>query len=232
MRHTEEWKLRIGALLKGRPKPPRTMEHSRKIAIARKGIAPWNKGKIDVYSEETKTKISETLKRKNIRPPSRKGFKPSEKNISILKSLWKNKNRTAENRINSSIGAKKRLLEGRCNLYLGGKTKLKEQIRDSVQYKIWRDSVFKRDNYVCVDCGAKSGNGKAVKLEADHLKGMAEIIHENNVLNLEIAINCADLWDINNGKTRCKSCHVKTYNYGVKEAKRLSALRKQFGAIA
>ena len=37
-------------------------EQKRKISKAKKGLKPWNKGKIGVYSKATKRKISETRK--------------------------------------------------------------------------------------------------------------------------------------------------------------------------
>jgi len=44
----------------------------------------------------------------------------------------------------------------------------RERIRMGLDYRLWRESVFKRDNYTCVWCGTRSGNGKAIYLEAHH----------------------------------------------------------------
>ena len=56
-----------------------------------KGQIPWNKGKTGVYSEETKRKISESLKKRRQRPPKLTEL-PPEKQEEIKKMLserWK-----------------------------------------------------------------------------------------------------------------------------------------------
>jgi len=71
--------------------------------------------------------------------------------------------------------------------------------RNTQQYKDWRQAVFKRDNYTCIMCGDKSGIGNSVIIHADHIKSFAQY---------------PDLrFDINNGRTLCKSCHEKTDTY-------------------
>ena len=60
---------------------------------------------------------------------------------------------------------KKRLLEGRHNLWLGGKTKEIHRLRTTLEYKLWRKAVFERDNYTCIWCNQRGGN-----LNADHIK--------------------------------------------------------------
>lgn len=76
----------------------------------------------------------------------------------------------------------------------GGKTSEREKLRKSTEYKLWRKSVFERDNYTCKFCGERGG-----KLEADHIKPWA-LFPE-----LRFAID--------NGRTLCKSCHRKTDTY-------------------
>ncbi len=56
----------------------------------------------------------------------------------------------------------------------GGITPLNLKIRTSAEYKIWRKAVFERDNYTCIWCRAKNGNGKTIKLNADHIKKFAD----------------------------------------------------------
>ena len=38
-------------------------------------------------------------------------------------------------------------------------------------------------------------------------------MEEYQIKTFEQALNCAELWDINNGRTLCKECHKKTDNY-------------------
>ena len=54
----DDAKKKISDFQKGRPKPPRSEEHRRKMSESKKGSVPPNKGK--PMSAETKQKISET----------------------------------------------------------------------------------------------------------------------------------------------------------------------------
>lgn len=58
------------------------------------------------------------------------------------------------------------------------------------KYKIWRDTVFKRDNWTCRNCGIRGG-----RLEAHHLIPWVK----NEIYRFEV-------W---NGETLCNSCHWK-----------------------
>ena len=77
----------------------------------------------------------------------------------------------------------------------GGITPINKKIRDSIEYKLWRTAVFKRDNYTCVWCGDNTGGN----LNADHIKPFAYYPELRFV--------------IDNGRTLCVKCHKTTYNY-------------------
>lgn len=87
-----------------------------------------------------------------------------------------------------------------CNLWKGGVTQAHRLLRASAVYRAWREAVFSRDNWTCVWCGARSGNGHRVVLHADHIKPFAMFPE----LRLEVS----------NGRTLCKDCHFKTGTYG------------------
>lgn len=75
-------------------------------------------------------------------------------------------------------------------------------IRSSKEMKEWRKAVFERDDYTCQHCGLRSGNGKIVILNADHIKPFAYF---------------PDLrFDIDNGRTLCVECHKKTDTFAGK----------------
>lgn len=76
----------------------------------------------------------------------------------------------------------------------GGVTNQNQRVRASLKYKRWRISVFKRDDYTCQECD-KRGR----RLEADHLKPFSKYKELR--------------FDINNGRTLCKECHMETENY-------------------
>ena len=76
----------------------------------------------------------------------------------------------------------------------GGVTSINQNIRQSIEYKLWRKAVFERDNYTCKFCGERGG-----KIHADHIKPFA-LFPE-----LRFAID--------NGRTLCKECHKTTETY-------------------
>jgi len=65
------------------------------------------------------------------------------------------------------------------------------------EYRDWRKAVFERDNYTCVECGAKS-----VPLNADHIKPWVHYVESR--------------YEISNGRTLCVPCHIATDTYGSK----------------
>ena len=87
----------------------------------------------------------------------------------------------------------------------GGITPVLLQIRHSLKYRQWRSDIFTRDNFTCQECGANH-----CWIEAHHIKEFSIIIEENNIKTLDQALNCEELWNINNGITYCRKCHDKT----------------------
>lgn len=87
-------------------------------------------------------------------------------------------------------------------------TPFKSQIMQLPEYKDWHATILKRDDYTCIQCGAKRD------LEVHHIKRFLHIIKENNIKNTEQARACKDLWNISNGQTLCKECHRKTDTFG------------------
>lgn len=81
----------------------------------------------------------------------------------------------------------------------GGITPCNIKARGSIEYRMWRKSVFARDNYTCVLCGLRSAKGVKATLHADHIKPFC------NYPELRLAID--------NGRTLCVECHKKTDTY-------------------
>lgn len=140
-----------------------------------KGQKAWNKGK--KWSKSSREKMRQSKINAGIIPPSRKGVKlTSEHKAKIV--------HRKENHWN----------------WKGGINPINDTIRKSLEYKLWRKAVFERDHYTCIWCGAKNGNGKAVILNADHIKRFSDYPE------LRFAID--------NGRTLCKDCHRKTDTWG------------------
>ena len=89
---------------------------------------------------------------------------------------------------------------GNCHLWKGGVTPINAKIRHSPEMKLWRESVFERDNYTCVWCGVHNGLGKTVVLNADHIKQFAYFPELR--------------FSTDNGRTLCVDCHRNTKTYG------------------
>lgn len=137
-------------------------------------IGNANRGK--TRSFEIKKQMSETSKKFGLKPPSRKGLKNS-----------------IEHRRKSGLARKGE----NNNFWKGGKTEINKKIRNSLEYKLWRESVFKRDKWTCVWCGVVGG-----RLNADHIKPFS--------LYPELRLA------IDNGRTLCVPCHKTTETYGLK----------------
>lgn len=121
--------------------------------------------------EETKKKLSEVLKAKHMKRSEEAKQHLREIHLGDRNPQWK-----------------------------GGVTPLYKAIRKSPEYRLWRESVFKRDDYTCIWCGARGGNGKKVVLHPDHIKPFS--------LYPELR------FAIDNGRTLCVECHKKTDTYG------------------
>lgn len=77
----------------------------------------------------------------------------------------------------------------------GGITPISMAIRNSKEMKLWKESIFKRDNWTCKKCFKRSEKGNYVYIEAHHIKPFS--------LFPELR------FEISNGITLCKKCHSK-----------------------
>ena len=113
-------------------------------------------------------------------------------------STWNKGKKLSKEHIENLKGKRPKAQGKNNHNWRGGVTSINEKIRKSLEYKLWREAVFKRDNYTCVWCGGEShGN-----IEADHIKPFA------HYPELRFAID--------NGRTLCKDCHKTTNTYLIK----------------
>jgi hypothetical protein len=126
----------------------------------------------------------------------------AQKKIGNKPPSWKGKHHKEESKrkIGDSCRGEK------SHFWKGGISKInrteRENFNTSPECKLWRKSVFERDNYTCQECGARNGNGKTIVLQAHHIKSWSEfpllrLIKENGI-------------------TLCKECHKLTDSYGIK----------------
>lgn len=96
----------------------------------------------------------------------------------------------------------------------GGKTSITEAVRRSEAYIKWRADVYKRDGWTCQTCGFR-GHGKDI--EAHHIIPMRELVKQAHMIEGSyddkyiFAMSIPKMFDISNGITLCKSCHILTY---------------------
>jgi hypothetical protein len=84
---------------------------------------------------------------------------------------------------------------------------LKLKIRNTTKYLNWRLSILKRDNFTCKICHTSMKDDKSLRVEVHHAKTFNDICNENNVTTLEQALECKELWNLNNGISTCYKCH-------------------------
>lgn len=75
------------------------------------------------------------------------------------------------------------------NQWKGGITPANTKVRNSEEYKDWREEVFERDDFTCQKCESRGG-----KLNAHHILPFSNFIEERLV--------------VANGATLCKECHT------------------------
>lgn len=86
--------------------------------------------------------------------------------------------------------------------YRNGNGKIREKLYSLFEYKDWRTSVFKRDDYTCQKCGQRGGC-----LEAHHKTPFREIAEKHQFKDHLEAAKCEELFDVSNGITLCNICH-------------------------
>lgn len=192
---TKHWKIKdtskMGLYWRGKNKP---LSEETKIKI---GNA--NRGK--KYSEEIRKNMSERMKGRKTSEETRKKMSLSHKG-----KMPKNIEEFQRKGAIANIGRKpteetrRKMSEAKkgekAYQWKGGKSSIDRILRRSLEYKLWREAVFSRDNFTCIWCGDNRGGN----LEADHIKPFC------NYPELRFAID--------NGRTLCKDCHKKTETWG------------------
>ncbi len=200
-------KLRLAKL--GDKNPSKRPEVAKKISIGNTGkIRTEEQKKRSSESRKGKKQSSETIEKRRLKligrkilwkdkiGKSNKGKKRSKETIEKHKQqiikLWQDpeyrKNHSGKN----------------SHMWKGGITKLQDLIRELKKYKQWRSQIFQRDNWTCQTCHFR-GN-----VIAHHIKQFSTIIEQYNIKTLDEALNCSELWNINNGVTLCEDCHNLT----------------------
>lgn len=86
------------------------------------------------------------------------------------------------------------------------KLKLHQAIRHLDEYSKWRMAVMTRDGFRDVVTQSVGGS-----LDVHHIVSFVDIIESNHISSLDDAINCKELWDIDNGITLSKESHKQLH---------------------
>ena len=157
-----------------------------------KGNVPWNKGKSG-YSTRWK---------------GGKHSKEAKEKMRVAKLGWKFTEEHKKNISNSLKGKMPKNLSSLDNSganshwWKDGITDENELARKQKEFRLWRKSVFERDNYTCQKCGKRSKAGDRINLHPHHIKNFSDFPELRFV--------------VKNGITLCEKCHRKFHKkYGL-----------------
>ena len=107
------------------------------------------------FSEKTRRKISEAMKGKKQSEEHRrknsevhKGIRPSEKTRKLISEALRGE---------------------KASNWQGGLTPINMRIRAGIEFRLWREAVFARDNWTCQKYGVRGG-----KLHPHHIQNFAQ----------------------------------------------------------
>lgn len=165
----------------------RTIEMNKKMSESLKRNPPFG-GKHHTKKSKQKMSRNRKGKRCSIKTEFKKGMIPWNKG---KKGLLKHSKETRE-----KIGL---FHKGNKNVnWKGGISSENEKIKGSIEYRLWRESVFARDNWICQKCGKRG-----VLLNPHHILSFSKYPELRT--------------SIENGITLCQKCHIEFHKkYGRK----------------
>lgn len=191
-KHSNKTKEKIRRKATGRKASKETKQ---KLSDIRRGKGHPNFGKH--LSKKTRDKIS----------AAHTGKKLSDKTKEKISNSLKGEKSPCFGKI-ASLETRKLISAARQRISIeewdGFTTPLNDNIRHCEKYYEWRDFCFERDNYSCKNCGDNTGGN----LRCHHIIYYSTIIQKYNISSLDEALECKELWDINNGETLCEPCHI------------------------
>lgn len=209
---------------KHRPETIVKMKGTNNLGFFRKGCVPWNKGMVGFLKgvpkpESFKINFKNTLLRKK---RERLKIIYKNRNIKVSKALTGRK--LSENH--------REKLRKSSIFFIDGRSPLRSLLISSQEWKDWRKGIFERDNYQCQKCLIKKSHGNNIEIHPHHIKRFSDLISEfliqynqfspieDKEVLLRLAINHKPFWDVSNGITLCKNCHILIHKEIPNESKK------------
>ena len=164
----------------------KNQEYAKHMSEVHKGQKAWNKG---VPFNQTLSIEKNNLRKQKISKTLKEKYKTGERQSA---SLGKKMDLKSIKKLSQSLI--KLYQEGkmpsgeRHHSWKGGVNSQRKKEYHLLKYKLWRLSIFERDNYTCQKCNKHGG-----MLQADHIKRWADYPELR--------------YEISNGQTLCKKCH-------------------------
>ncbi|MBU0476783.1 HNH endonuclease [Patescibacteria group bacterium] len=197
-KHSEDWRKKVskGWFKKGSVPWSKgkemSVETKRKLSKALKGRKAWNKGK--EMPEEIKNKLRGLSKGRHFSPRTefKKGQNKGDENPARRPEVRRKISKAKKGKPLFNLRGKNH------PRWRGQSASINERFRRRIEYRLWREAVFNRDNWTCQKCGKRGG-----KINIHHLHNFADYP------DLRISIE--------NGIALCKKCHIEFHKiYGVK----------------
>lgn len=181
--HSDETKRKIGEANKGKIISLETIKKMRDRMTGTK------------LSEEIKRKISEALVGRKLSEETKQRMSEAQKRMMTPEKREKLREFAKKNHFEKRFGDND-YKGDKSPSWKGGITPQNRIIRASIEYRLWREAVFARDNYTCQSCGER---GRI--LHSHHNKNFADYPELRT--------------SIENGTTLCRECHIEFHKeYG------------------
>lgn len=141
------------------------------------------------YSDLTMANMAKRQRFCSVACSNKRGF--SEETKEKMRLASKGRVKTISERLKISESKK----GAKSHFWKGGVSLINKRIRAGVEFRLWREAVFSRDNWTCQECKVRGGG-----LHPHHLKRFSDYPELR--------------FSIDNGLTLCADCHKKTDNYG------------------
>jgi hypothetical protein len=186
---SDEFRQRRSEMMKERWKDP---EFKKDMSEKHSGENHWCFGK--QMSEESRSNMSESAKGR------------TDRHMEKLRQMNIGKKARKETRIKMSESH----AGDKCYNWKGGITPVYKHIRGRLEYKRWCADLLKKHDYTDAFTGHKGG-----LLSCHHIIPVNTLIKMYHIVDIEGALNCPLIWDINNGLVLLKYAHDKFHNiYG------------------